>query len=874
MIVNTKDQLTFSMEHFHHFLEMLPLGATIHDKGQSTPLFVNSCLLQALGYQFQDFAEGYHTLFPKNFSLRLEESFFPATNASEFTMDEVQFRAKDGQAVYFTVSSVYKTIQQQQVLVSFYRDVTDKVKTQSLLARKEKSLKDAQQVAKMGNWDWSPPLPPFYSDELLKIYGFSSGSEFTFEAFQDLLHPQDREAVTAIISKALYDYIPYSIHYRIVMPSGEIKYLHSMAKAFQDTSGKTDKMVGTVQDITLQVQTRQALERSENSLKEAQRIAKVGNWEWDIAEDKRYYSDELLQIYGLLPDTVTTYYQFTERYHPDDKERVFQTMLEAIQTFSTFNIEHRIILPGGELKYVHATSELFLDKHGRPAKMIGTVQDITQHVLMQKALVASEKRLNRAQQIGKTGYWEWDLETDQVYWSKETYVLYDLHKDEFIPTINSVLDMMYEADREQVSEQIFRALQTKQKFYQVEGRVITRRGQLKYFIAKAEILYNEAGNAIRMEGISQDITEQIRIEQALTASRTNLEAIIENTDDLIWTLDQDLRIITMNSKLVRFWDIYFHKQLQVGDNFLEVLPKELIQKFRTNFNKILTGNKVYTNNRYKLNNKYHWFDISCYPIHQANGQISGVSFMVRDVTKRKNHEKIILKFIKQHSQLKLQQAKLKILAVVKGQEEERHLISMELHDGVGQLLTALNFKMNKLADKLLSTATDDVSLSLAEIMNLQKSLYQEVRRISENLMPQFVHDFPLEKALEQLAIQSFGGTGIAVQSTYKLNNQGFDKSLEVAIFRIVQEIFNNILKHSQATIVDIYLVSKKSGIFLLIKDNGVGFNIAVRKEKLGNGINNIHQRVNLLNGSFIVASQPGGGCQLQIKIPVSVYEKN
>jgi signal transduction histidine kinase len=90
----------------------------------------------------------------------------------------------------------------------------------------------------------------------------------------------------------------------------------------------------------------------------------------------------------------------------------------------------------------------------------------------------------------------------------------------------------------------------------------------------------------------------------------------------------------------------------------------------------------------------------------------------------------------------------------------------------------------------------------------------------------------------------------------------------------MQEIFNNILKHSQATIVYVDLILKKPGIFLLIKDNGVGFNITVCKEKMGNGLNNIHQRVNLLNGSFTVASHPGGGCHLQIKIPVSLYEKN
>jgi PAS domain S-box-containing protein len=387
-------------------------------------------------------------------------------------------------------------------------------------------------------------------------------------------------------------------------------------------------------------------------------------------------------------------------------------------------------------------------------------------------------------------------------------------------------------------------------------------------------MYNTEKQIIGVLGSLEDITEKRQTEQALTNSRSNLQAIIENTDDLIWSVDLEMRIISMNSKLSHYSDLHFDKPLKAGDNFAEALPEQFKKRLQKVVRKVIKGEKMYFSKRYTLNNNYYWYDISVYPIVEADGQIRGISFMVRDATERKKQEKLILKFVKQHSQLKLQQEKLKMLAVVQGQEEERRLISMELHDGVGQMLTALNFKMNKLSDKILPIATADISLSLDEIGRLQKSIYQEVRRISENLMPQFLNDFPLEKALEQLIIQTFGGTGIVVNSVCKRDHHTFDKGLEIAIFRITQEIFNNIHKHSQATKVYVTLQLKKTLIYLLVKDNGIGFDKSAGNQKMGKGLNNISQRVSLLNGSSFVASHPGKGCQLQIKIPVNSYEKS
>jgi PAS domain S-box-containing protein len=387
-------------------------------------------------------------------------------------------------------------------------------------------------------------------------------------------------------------------------------------------------------------------------------------------------------------------------------------------------------------------------------------------------------------------------------------------------------------------------------------------------------LYNKEEQIIGVLGTAEDITEKKSIEQALIQSKANLEAIIENTDDLIWALDKEYKMIAMNSNLARFWKQFFDSTLQVGDSCFDIQPLWAQERWVQVHQKVLSGEKVFVTKRYRLKDTQHWFDIACFPIVEAGGKITGASYVVRDVTQRKKQEKLLLQYVKRHSQLSLEQEKQKMMAVIKGQEEERRTISMELHDGVGQMLTALNFRMNKITDKLLPQIPPDISLSLQEVVKLQKSIYQEVRRISENLMPQFLNDFPLEQALEQLINQSFGNTGIQVDSDIMLQGNTFEKGVEIALFRMAQEIFNNILKHSQATVVSITMHVKKAGLFFYIEDNGIGFDMAATHHKMGKGLNNIRQRVSLLNGSFVVASHPGEGFQLQIKIPVSSYEKN
>ncbi len=138
------------------------------------------------------------------------------------------------------------------------------------------------------------------------------------------------------------------------------------------------------------------LRRSEASLAEAQRIAHLGNWDWNIVTNELGWSDEIYRIFGLLPQEFgATYEAFLDSVHPDDREFVKKAVDEALYEDKPYSIDHRIVLPDGTERIVHEQAGIMFDNAGKPIRMIGTVQDITERKRAEGALEKSERELRQ-----------------------------------------------------------------------------------------------------------------------------------------------------------------------------------------------------------------------------------------------------------------------------------------------------------------------------------------------------------------------------------------------------------------------------------------------------------------------------------------------
>ncbi|MBI1912568.1 MAG: PAS domain S-box protein [Deltaproteobacteria bacterium] len=149
---------------------------------------------------------------------------------------------------------------------------------------------------------------------------------------------------------------------------------------------------GTIRDITERKRFEAALKKSQANLAEAQRIAGLGNWEWDIINNTIAWSEEIYRIFGKNPEEFqVTYETFLSTIHPDDRDFVMESVNEALQGAKTYNIDHRILLPDGTERIVHEQAVVTFSSDGKPAKMFGTVQDVTEYQKLQAELLKAQK---------------------------------------------------------------------------------------------------------------------------------------------------------------------------------------------------------------------------------------------------------------------------------------------------------------------------------------------------------------------------------------------------------------------------------------------------------------------------------------------------
>jgi len=232
--------------------------------------------------------------------------------------------------------------------------------------------------------------------------------------------------------------------------------------------------------------------------------------------------------------------------------------------------------------------------------------------------------------------------------------------------------------------------------------------------------------------------------------------------------------------------------------------------------------------------------------------------VLRDITQRKEVE----------SALKDERAK-RLSALIDGQEMERQRVSRELHDGLGQFLIAIKLKL----ENIIYTQ-QAYKGSLLEVQEMFNTTIDEVRRISDNLMPSILKEFGLETALRNLCKLMAQASNINIRFESLPLKRKMEERISTYLYRISQEALNNVVKHAQATEVGIELLELGNYIQLIIEDNGKGFDVDKHFNSQGNGIYNMRERINVIGGSIEIKSKPGKGTIIDIKIPLYEQKEN
>ena len=208
--------------------------------------------------------------------------------------------------------------------------------------------------------------------------------------------------------------------------------------------------------------------------------------------------------------------------------------------------------------------------------------------------------------------------------------------------------------------------------------------------------------------------------------------------------------------------------------------------------------------------------------------------------------------------------KIRVRSVIDAQEKERQRLSRELHDGLGPLLLTGKMKL----EETLNPESKNIKKTVTEVMALFSKTIQEIRNISSDMMPSGLKEFGLSVALQNFCRQIMENHPIQINCLLDLQKQHYGKTIDIYIFRIVQEAINNTLKYAKATEINLSFEEIDSHLFLTIRDNGCGFDKTDKTFSMGNGIINMKERVNLLNGYFELTTTVEKGTGINIDIPL------
>jgi PAS domain S-box-containing protein len=476
------------------------------------------------------------------------------------------------------------------------RDITDRKQAEDLLRKSDAHLKTAQRIAALGSWEFDLRTEQIiWSEEVFRIFGRDPEAEPpTFEALQQLIHPDDRDRHQQAVQTAVATIQPYELEFRFYDSDGSLRYVYTRGEPIVDTTGQIIQLVGTVLDITDRKEAEAALRESEHRYATLAAAAPVAIFRFDAAVNCVYVNNRWSEMTGR-PAADGLGSKWVEAIHPQDREWISLEVAQWLQTCKAGDLyrnEARILRPDGSILWYFCQMLPETDFSGTITGYIGTLTDITDRKDAEEELRNLSDRLTLAVKSGAIAIWDWNIPEDILTWDDRMYELYGITPNAFTNVYEAWANSVHPDDRPLAEADILKAL-AGEKDYEHEFRVIHPDGTIHFIKAYALVQCNAQGEPQQLVGINFDITSHKHAEAQLRTLSDRLTLAVKAGAIGIWDWNLKDNSITCNEQMYKLYGSIPDPSINVYEGWVSRLHPDDRSAVEAAVQQALRGEKDY-----------------------------------------------------------------------------------------------------------------------------------------------------------------------------------------------------------------------------------------------------------------------------------------
>jgi PAS domain S-box-containing protein len=779
-----------------------------------------------------------------------EEFVAKAITQKQLISYECKLKCKDGTASYFieNISSRKDELTGEIFFDGIMIDITE-TKRAELLVKESNERYDV--ISKATNdmvWDWDLVTGQVHRNKegWRKLFRTPEDGDVneTGEAWDERVHPDDWDKireVTDAIKKTERDF--FEVECRVRRDDGTWAYIHDRGQIIRNERGEPVRLLGATQDITARKEAEIKVAKSEYRFRS---LVQNGSDLTTILDEKGYYvycSPAIKRILGYYPESMEGKNAFAF-IHPEDAV-IIKAYLSKKQAGGYVElIPFRFKNAQGEWRWLESRVTNQCDNPEINGYVFNS-RDITEKKMSEaeinKLSIIARETMNAVVMTDPEG---------KITWVNEAFTrITEFEFDEAIGRKPG--ELLQGAETNPAMVKMMHNKLQKLKPFECDVINYSRSGRKYWVRIQCQPQFDEAGKLKYFFGLQTDITREKEAETVLKASEERYRYLFNN-----------------NPASIFIWDINTFEILEVNDNAVKLyghgrqdfLTKTVFDLTRPVDHEIIKKYAVHA-----IQKKDFKSDVSCRHINKKGEEMymhvdsHRIKFKGRQVIlalATNITDKVLLE--KMLEEEKLAKQKEITEAVISAQEKERHDLGSELHDNINQILAGSLLYLG-----LAKRELGNENAHFRETEVLISSAIDEIRKLSHSLIPPALSESEFLEALRNIVQLTGKTSGIAI----RLQSFGFDESIvpdkmKLNIYRIIQEQFNNILKHAAAKKILIRLTQECNKTILTIKDDGVGFDTT--KKSTGVGLMNMKTRASLFNGELNINSSPGRGCELKV----------